>query len=280
MELIKPLEIAGKIMTLFAEAKEFVIVISPYYKLNYWRKLNRIITDAKNKNISITFFVREGEYQSIQEIRNLGYEPIQIKNLHAKLYFNESEAVITSMNLNESSDANSLDIGLKTQTAEEYKSVFQFYEKYIAVKKEISANKFCELDDLMKQIDLTLNQFFSYKRYITLERNGLNVQCGSRYIAVIKNVNGNNQLHISCVISGNEFDYVEKNKGVFKKNKLSIELIKGERRNYSQILGVLPNLKSSTVEMLFECESKLVVDTIAGFINGIQQMKDVVYKLR
>ncbi len=72
--IYKTVRNSRKIMTLFAEAKEFVVVISPYYKLNYWKKLNRIINDAKTKNIDIVFFVREGELPSIQEIRNIGWD--------------------------------------------------------------------------------------------------------------------------------------------------------------------------------------------------------------
>ncbi len=37
--------------------------------------------------------------------------PIEIENLHCKLYLNEKNAVVTSMNLHEYSDSSSIDIG-------------------------------------------------------------------------------------------------------------------------------------------------------------------------
>jgi hypothetical protein len=39
MEIIKPSEISGKIMSLIDEAKQFVVIISPYYNLGKWQKL-------------------------------------------------------------------------------------------------------------------------------------------------------------------------------------------------------------------------------------------------
>lgn len=39
MELIQPAEISGKIMTLIDQAKEELIIVSPYNKFTYWKKL-------------------------------------------------------------------------------------------------------------------------------------------------------------------------------------------------------------------------------------------------
>ncbi len=36
MELIQPAEISGKIMTLIDQAKEVIIIVSPYNKFTYW----------------------------------------------------------------------------------------------------------------------------------------------------------------------------------------------------------------------------------------------------
>ena len=56
---------------------------------------------------------------------------MEIYRLHAKTYFNESEAIISSMNLNVSSDTSSLDIGVITKSKEGYNDVIRFYEKYV-----------------------------------------------------------------------------------------------------------------------------------------------------
>src|SRR6476619_5189588 len=114
MKLINPAKISGKIMNLFDESNKFVVVISPNYKFSYWKKLNRILDNARRRNIEFYFFVRAGEFESISEIRKIGYEPYLIENLRAKIYFNESQAIISSINLDENSDNNSLDIGLQT----------------------------------------------------------------------------------------------------------------------------------------------------------------------
>jgi hypothetical protein len=136
MELIKPLEIAGKIMSLISEAKKYVIIVSPYYKVAYWKKLNTVIEAAKKRNVEFVFFVRKGDGQSIAEVERIGFSPIEIERLHAKIYLNESCAIVSSMNLNVSSDDSSLDIGLITETAIEYANILAFYETYIKSRSD------------------------------------------------------------------------------------------------------------------------------------------------
>jgi hypothetical protein len=138
MQIIKPLEIAGKIMSLISESKKYVVIVSPYYKMNYWVKLNRVIEEAKARKVAFFFFVRKGEWSSIAEVERIGYDPIEIENLHAKIYFNEKEAILTSMNLNVSSDNNSIDIGMITQTEKEFADVFAFYEDNIKSRSDLS----------------------------------------------------------------------------------------------------------------------------------------------
>lgn len=133
MEFIKPPQIASQIMTLMDEADKKVIIISPYYKIEKWYKLQRHIQSLKDRKVAIEVYVREGQdnIESIREAESLGIAPILIPNLHCKLYINEKYGIISSMNLHSSSDINSLDIGYKTQTQEEYDEIIDFYNRYI-----------------------------------------------------------------------------------------------------------------------------------------------------
>ena len=136
MEIIKPLEIASKIMTLFSEAEKHIVIVSPYYNFTKWKKLNRVFEDAKKRGVQFSFYVRSGEYDSINDVKKIGFVPHEINMLHAKIYFNESSAIISSMNLNESSDNASLDIGMATETEKEYDSIVSFFKKFIMSKQE------------------------------------------------------------------------------------------------------------------------------------------------
>src|SRR5688572_30118369 len=102
MEFIKPAEISAKIISLIAEADEELVIVSPYNNFSNWNKLLRYLNDAYERGVKIKYFVRKDE-------RHKGFErtkikPIEIENLHAKIYFNEKYAIVSSMNLVEFSD--------------------------------------------------------------------------------------------------------------------------------------------------------------------------------
>ena len=70
MKLIKPSQISGEILTLFEEADERVIIVSPYCKISKWYKLLSKLKSLIERNIKIEFYVREGEFETIQEIEH------------------------------------------------------------------------------------------------------------------------------------------------------------------------------------------------------------------
>ena len=65
MKLIKPSQISGEILTLFEEADEKVIIVSPYCKIGKWYKLLAKLKSLIERNIEIEFYVREGEFETI-----------------------------------------------------------------------------------------------------------------------------------------------------------------------------------------------------------------------
>ncbi|MCW3806075.1 hypothetical protein [Plebeiibacterium marinum] len=131
MELIQPAEISGKIMTLFDQAKEEIIIVSPYNKFTYWKKLTQRIEKAKQRGVKIKWYIRKNVDNNVEQIRQIGIEPIEIDNLHCKLYLNEQHAVVTSMNLHEYSDTSSIDIGYYITEEDKYKELTDFIDVYI-----------------------------------------------------------------------------------------------------------------------------------------------------
>ncbi|MBS1571454.1 MAG: hypothetical protein JST62_03525 [Bacteroidetes bacterium] len=130
MEIIMPAEISGKIMTLIDSATEKIIIISPYNKINNWTKLKKRIAEAKNRGILIEWFVRANVPDN-NELRKIGVTPIEVENLHCKIYMNESQAVVTSMNLHEFSDSNSIDIGYSINIEKDYAELTKFVNTYV-----------------------------------------------------------------------------------------------------------------------------------------------------
>lgn len=276
MEIIKPSEISGKIMSLIEDANKFVIIVSPYYNLSKWDKLIKKIDAAKRRNIEFTFFVRKpennGYSQCISEVKRIGFTPIEIDRLHAKIYLNESEAIISSMNLNISSDTNSLDIAVKTESQKEYEEVFKFYEKYI--KQEANSNIY-DFDNFMIELDNSLKNIFQREANIEFYKNSICINGKNKYEVFIEKVRSNS-LKINCILSGKEFDYLSDNPQLFQKGKMKIELQEGAGNYYNLIWGTLPNIQSSSFTELTEKEEKVIFESIIGFIKGIEAMKEIV----
>lgn len=132
MEIIKPPEIAGKIMSLFDEADKSVVIVSPYNKFGRWEKMRRHLHNAILRGVRVDFYVRKGANTDLQQFSELGIAPIEIEDLHAKIYLNEKAAIITSMNMYEYSDVKSLEIGYQTSNMKEYQDVSDFISTYIS----------------------------------------------------------------------------------------------------------------------------------------------------
>lgn len=134
MELIRPTEITGKICSLIDDADNHLIIVSPYNALvdkgnKPWKKMIKCLEKAKNRNVGISYYARKYETHAGLDI--IGITPVLIERLHAKMYLNDTYAILTSMNLLWASDEASLDFAIKTETEVEYKQVLDYFERYI-----------------------------------------------------------------------------------------------------------------------------------------------------
>ena len=131
MEIINPNEIGVKISTLIAESNEKFYAITPYLKIADWKKIIVSIEQAKKRNVLIKFFIREIDQKNYEILTNIGVDIFKIEGLHTKLYFNETEVIVSSMNLYEFSDLHSIDIAILYRDKENYNKIYDYYLKYI-----------------------------------------------------------------------------------------------------------------------------------------------------
>ncbi|MEO6728331.1 MAG: phospholipase D family protein [Candidatus Dojkabacteria bacterium] len=121
--------------------KDRLILISPYLQFN-----DRIKEHLNNLNIQkrdIRIIYRENKLQ-VEENNwlesQIGVRTSICKNLHAKCYLNENEAIITSMNLYEFSQQNNNEMGIyisKAQAPELYNSAFEEAQRLLTISEEI-----------------------------------------------------------------------------------------------------------------------------------------------
>lgn len=275
MKLIKPSQISGEILTLFEEADEKVIIVSPYCKIGKWYKLLAKLKSLIERNVEIEFYVREGEFETIQEIEQVGIEPICIKNLHSKIYMNEKEAIVSSMNLLLSSEMNSLDIAYKTTTLEEYKELLDYYNRYIkqTEKENINFEKNYLFETLSNKFERI--RIYENENELAFKTNNNNYSC------FIWNTGKKNQnkLRISGILSGKEFESSKylKNK-IQKRTNLEIEFIEGGSRNgygYDSVWATsFDFLETQNINYIIPKELNLITENILNFITEIQNIKN------
>lgn len=121
--------------------KDRLILISPYLQFN-----DRIKEHLNNLNIQkrdIRIIYRENKLQLDENNwleSQIGVRTSICKNLHAKCYINENEAIITSMNLYEFSQQNNNEMGIhisKSQDPELYNSTLEEAQRLLTISEEI-----------------------------------------------------------------------------------------------------------------------------------------------
>lgn len=126
---------------LINKANEKLVIISPYLKIN--DRIKQSLEDKNRMKIDIRIVYGKNELhpdennwlKSMTSIRSSF-----CKDLHAKCYLNENEAILTSMNLYAFSQVNNNEMGIhidKTTDPELYKDIYEEAQRLIRISDEI-----------------------------------------------------------------------------------------------------------------------------------------------
>ena len=261
-----------------------LILVSPYVKISKWYKLKKKIEEAKNKNISIEFYIREDNEnkQSMIEVNEIGIEPILVPDLHCKLYLNECYAIITSMNLLLSSEINSLEIGYITETKEEQNDVLKYYNKYLLLYKNENSAKKENTNNIQHWLDLIVKEMDEKckRLQIDTDESGITIKTGiNTYNMFLWNNNKNNILRINGILSGKQYDVLSKQVDELEK-EIGLKIItqNGTKGHYDLIWG--ESKKSYSVISIHDVaneEAKRISDEVKKFILIIDKKKNEIY---
>ncbi len=116
--------ISSELEKVILEAQRRIVLICPYLRVTTRLRDYLIQADILKKDIRIVFGKvdlkpSEAEWLSKMDSLKLSYR----ENLHAKCYFNETRAIVTSMNLYEFSQQNNDEMGILV-TAEQDKDLY------------------------------------------------------------------------------------------------------------------------------------------------------------
>lgn len=126
---------------LINQSQDTLILISPYLKIN--ERLRQSLDDKDRMKIDIRVVYGKNELQpdqinwlkSLKSVRTSFCE-----NLHAKCYLNESEAIVTSMNLYEFSQVNNQEMGIYVTKADDprlYDEIYNEARRLIRISDEV-----------------------------------------------------------------------------------------------------------------------------------------------
>ncbi|MEN6456932.1 MAG: hypothetical protein ABFD10_21975 [Prolixibacteraceae bacterium] len=126
MKIFKTEENIESIVSLISNAKEFVVIVSPFNQLAGWDELINTINKAAERNISISYYVRKGE--GLNGLEGINVKVFEVPLLHAKMFFSESEAIISSGNLTNRPDLNWTCL---LNNRQEYNELINFFDSSI-----------------------------------------------------------------------------------------------------------------------------------------------------
>ncbi len=98
---------------LINNTKEKLILISPYLKIG--DRVKQSLADQNRLKVDIRLIYGKDDLQPAEHnwLMSLGFVRLSfLKDLHAKCYLNEKEAIVTSMNLHEFSQVNNYEMGI------------------------------------------------------------------------------------------------------------------------------------------------------------------------
>ena len=126
---------------LIKNASDRLILISPFLKLN--DRVKELLEDKNRLKIDIRIVYGKNDLQpeEINWLKNLTFIRTSFcKNLHAKCYLNESECIITSLNLYEFSQVNNNEMGVliyRDQDNQLYTDTYDEAQRIIRISDEV-----------------------------------------------------------------------------------------------------------------------------------------------
>ena len=151
--LTNTLAISGEILDIINHAKRYIYIMSPFVQLEkddspqfFMEKIDQALKNALQKHIRIQFIAREEKEEKkniskssvLEPFIKEGCELFLIPNLHAKIYCNESKALITSMNLYLHSVLNNPEIGVLLDKEKDLEIIKDYIENLIRSCQKIS----------------------------------------------------------------------------------------------------------------------------------------------
>lgn len=282
MKILPPHKISGLLFDIIHEARQELVLVSPYVNLTYWKQLATALTSARDRGVHITFYIRHepNNLVSKEQVQSLGITPQLVANLHAKFYFNETSGLITSLNLLGGSNSNSIEIGSQLESAEEVKELRRFVKQFLAPQELIrppsDEDKYLSTADFGQVLADFLADNVDKRTQIDSQCDGgLSIRAlGNTFTVCIERAS--QRLVMQAVVSGNEADrFAAKHARHFLSPTLRYEVQRGGKSYYDMLRATLsPLLSAPRFHALTLPEKKKLLPHVADFLVAVRAFKD------
>lgn len=127
MKVLEPHESIPAITSLIKSASKFIRIVSPYSFLKGWDQLAKAINEASRNGIDVSYYVRKDV--GLGGLEGIEATVFEVPDLHAKMFFSEKEAIISSFHLINNADIN---WACRLESPDEYNALAGFFEKFIS----------------------------------------------------------------------------------------------------------------------------------------------------
>ena len=136
VEFLTDWQIGDALMRIITQARQRLILVSPYNR--HWGHLRREVAAAQGRGVAVRMYYRADEPSPSAEHDDVASIPIRM--LHAKIYSNETTALITTMNLVEASATHSREVGLLIRDRKLLSEVAEYVESLLDTGSAVSEN--------------------------------------------------------------------------------------------------------------------------------------------
>ncbi|KJF44235.1 phospholipase D-like domain-containing protein [Draconibacterium sediminis] len=285
MRILQPHRISSEIFDVIYQARDSLVIVSPYVNFNNWRQMADALKHALKRGVKIDFFVRNDpdNANSWEQVEQLGLTPNLVENLHAKFYYNERTGVISSMNLLSFSNSNSIEIGCKLETNEELDELKNFVNDFLQINKvsEKPSEEYLYLS--REKFTVVLANFLES---LTNSSTSVYFQKGSLIIYALSNKffldidKTNNSLFVSAIISRDEAScFTSYSFSQPVTSGFNLTLIRGEA-NYYDLIQANYKCRLSTIYLdNLKVQEKInLMGSIHNLIEDVVTFKKYVYQ--
>lgn len=130
MKLLPPTKLTNHLITLIEGSETQMTIVSPSARLGRQSQLATSLEKARKRGVSVTWYYNS-ESDDTRALRRVGATGVAVENLHCRLYYNQSQALITSMHPHRYTGSDTVDIGYLTETRAEYAEAVAFVDEHV-----------------------------------------------------------------------------------------------------------------------------------------------------